>query len=422
MHSNPAFWNEGQTSEWCGEFVDSDHHTMIGLAKRFGLTLDDVNAAEPPGSVDTNDFLGGYYLRGALRRDMQAVAPVIAEQRKAIGSTVRYDDYTKAGYRYDHMSVYDWIETYVPGGHGSRLGRYLDVLALTENGPDTRAQSALNLLLPGHSDERYHIAGGNERLPAAVAGVFPAGTVQTGARMTSVAQDGGGVSLTIAGVDGERVRRFDRAILALPFSVLRSLDFAGAGFRARKVEAIRELGYGTNTKLSVQFDSRFWNGRGRWPGIGDGFVDTDLPFEQSWDSSRAQPGADGLMTDYTGGAYGASFRPDAPYTTSAGSHRTAEYARRYVDQLNEVWPGARDHYLGLATLSYPTGDPNLRGSYSSYEVGQYTGFAGVEQLAEGRIHFAGEHTSLRFQGFMEGGAESGVRAAGEVARRLAAWA
>jgi monoamine oxidase len=72
------------------------------------------------------------------------------------------------------------------------------------------------------------------------------------------------------------------------------------------------------------------------------------------------------------------------------------------------------HYNGLATLSYPTGDPNLLGSYSAYEVGQYTAFAGYEGVPQGRIHFAGEHTSYTFQGYMEGGAESGVRAANEI--------
>jgi monoamine oxidase len=47
-------------------------------------------------------------------------------------------------------------------------------------------------------------------------------------------------------------------------------------------------------------------------------------------------------------------------------------------------------------------------------VGQYTAFGNYERVPQGRIYFAGEHTSYDFQGFMEGGAQSGVRAAGEV--------
>ncbi|MDQ6662590.1 MAG: FAD-dependent oxidoreductase, partial [Chloroflexota bacterium] len=34
------------------------------------------------------------------------------------------------------------------------------------------------------------------------------------------------------------------------------------------------------------------------------------------------------------------------------------------------------------------------------------------------IHFAGEHCSVEFQGFMEGGAREGVRAAREILQEL----
>ena len=47
-------------------------------------------------------------------------------------------------------------------------------------------------------------------------------------------------------------------------------------------------------------------------------------------------------------------------------------------------------------------------------VGQLAAFGGSEGRAEGRIHFAGEHTSLTQQGYMEGGAATGIRAAHEV--------
>jgi len=46
--------------------------------------------------------------------------------------------------------------------------------------------------------------------------------------------------------------------------------------------------------------------------------------------------------------------------------------------------------------------------------GQYTTFSGYEKVPMGRIHFGGEHCSINFQGFMEGGAEEGQRAANEI--------
>ncbi len=82
--------------------------------------------------------------------------------------------------------------------------------------------------------------------------------------------------------------------------------------------------------------------------------------------------------------------------------------------LDRVWPGTAKAYNGKATLGNAQVDPNILASYSTWLVGQYTGFAGYEQVAQGGIHFAGEHTSVEYQGFMEGGAQSGIRAAREI--------
>src|SRR6266545_3860920 len=62
MHSDAGgYWAEGQVSEFCGELIDSSHTTILGLANRFGLAVDDLLAAEPPGSTDTYWFLNGRY-------------------------------------------------------------------------------------------------------------------------------------------------------------------------------------------------------------------------------------------------------------------------------------------------------------------------------------------------------------------------
>ena len=63
-------------------------------------------------------------------------------------------------------------------------------------------------------------------------------------------------------------------------------------------------------------------------------------------------------------------------------------------------------------------NPRSGGAYSQYQVGQYTGFGGVEETQEGSIHFAGEHTSPDFQGFMEGAVTTGERAATEILRAV----
>lgn len=431
MHSNTTTWANEQTSEWCGELIDSDHVVILGLAKRFGLKIVDLIAAQPKGSQDTYFFFGKYYLQKDADQDFQPIYKVLQQQLKLAPFPTLYDHYTDFGYKLDHTSLYDWIEQYVPGGHRSNMGQLLDVAYNEEYGRETYEQSSLNLVyllgfqptshsfsIYGTSDERYHVFGGNEQIPIAIANSLPAGSVKLNWKMTAIATNSNKtITLTFSTPDGAQQQTFDRVILAIPFSVLRTLDYSKAGFDNLKKIAITRLGYGTNSKLQLQFDSRYWNGTGAWPGISDGNIYTDIGFQNTWDVTRAQPGKTGIIVDYTGGNRGASYQPNGPYTATPDP-RVEHYASAFVKQLEEVWPGATQHYIGIATLSYPTGDPNLLGSYSCWLIGQYTLFSGYERAPQGYTFFAGEHCSINFQGFMEGGAEEGARAANQVLKSL----
>jgi len=79
-----------------------------------------------------------------------------------------------------------------------------------------------------------------------------------------------------------------------------------------------------------------------------------------------------------------------------------------------VLPGITSHWNGRATIDYWTGYQWTKGSYSYWKVGQYTQFGGIEGVQEGAVHFCGEHTSVDFQGYLNGGVETGQRAAAEV--------
>ena len=87
-------------------------------------------------------------------------------------------------------------------------------------------------------------------------------------------------------------------------------------------------------------------------------------------------------------------------------------------QLDAVFPGLTPKWNDKAILSLPKKSPFFRASYSFYRVGQYTTFAGYEAVRQGGVLFCGEHTSIDFQGFMEGGAAEGMRAARELRRRI----
>jgi len=420
-----GYWSEGQVSEWCGELIDTGHQTMRALARRFHLDLDDLKAAEPKGSKEALFFEGEYYRTAP--EDFAAIYAAVLKDAKAAGYPTTFQQHTPAGLALDALSVYDWIETRVPGGHSSKAGKLLDVAYTMEYGADTRDQSSLNLVyllsgwgkkevqLFGESDERFHVRGGNQRLPLEIAKSLPKGTVVTGQRLTAFARNPDGtVTLTFqSGAKSTQVEA-DRVILAIPFAVLRKLSLDHSGFDGRKRVAIRELGAGRSGKLLLQFDSRLWNADGP-EGAGNGDSYTDLPYQGSWEATRAQPGKAGIIVAYTGGTAVARHPQRATFST-ARDEVTATAADRLSKELDQVFPGLGAEYHGKANLSLPHLAPHFGCAYSYYRVGQYRRFAGYEKVRQGSIHFAGEHCSLEYQGFMEGGASEGLRAANEVAR------
>ena len=68
-------------------------------------------------------------------------------------------------------------------------------------------------------------------------------------------------------------------------------------------------------------------------------------------------------------------------------------------------------YNGHATQSLPHRSLFFNASYAYWKVGQYIAFSGYEKARQGGVLFCGEHTSQDFQGFMEGGASTGLATA-----------
>jgi monoamine oxidase len=428
MHSDRSgYWTNGQVSEFCGELIDTDHATIRHLAQRFGLKTDDLVAAQPNGSTDTLWFSGGYYSADQADKDFQPIHNTLQGQVQATGYPTTYKSHTDAGVSFDHMSVYDWIEKYVPGGHGSRMGRLLDAAYNEEYGADTTDQAALNLIyllafqaspgnfsLFGKSDERFHITGGNQQLPEAIADYLGRRTINMGWAMQSITANADGtVSMTFSTPGKKQTVTADHVILCMSFSVLRTLDYSGANFDTLKKTAVAQLGSGHNSKLQLQFSSRIWNAQGS-----NGNVYADNGFQNAWDVTRAQPGAAGILVDYGGGSYASSFKPSTPYSSAATSSQVTTYAKAWLKQLEPIFPGVTAQWNGKATLSTPFLDPLLNCSYSYWRVGQYTSFSGYEGIPQGNVHFAGEHCSQDFQGYMEGGASEGARAANEILAAL----
>jgi monoamine oxidase len=408
----------GQIAEHGGELIDTGHDAIRELIAELGLQTTNLLAAEPAGTEPLYHFDGKVYPQAAAQKDLAVVAEKAAADAEAADFPTTYNSSTKRGRELALMSIDAWIKANVPGGLTSKAGQLLSTAYTIEYGAETSAQSALNLIylfgyqesdeisLFGPSDEAYHVTGGNDLIVSKLAAKL-SGQITTGTALKALARTSAGRwNVTVGpstGSGSSRTIVADRVVLALPFSLLRSVDLAKAGFPARKLLAILTGKMGTNTKLHLQFSKRIWNQLGN-----NGEVFSDLGFQNTWDVTRGQSGANGILVNFTGGNVGADF----------ASKTTAAYAKRFLTQAEPALPGLSNVWNGKASLDYWTGYAWTKGSYSYYAPGQYLTFAGVEQEAVNGCHFAGEHTSLEFQGYLNGAVETGQRAAGEIINAL----
>jgi monoamine oxidase len=428
--NNKGYWSEQQVTEWCGELIDSNHTTIKALASRFGLALDDLVGSQPSGAEDIFYFNGQYYSGADAVKDFQPVFDSVQDDLKAAHESTTYQSSTPTGRNLDDMSLWAWIESRVPGGHGSRLGQLLDVAFTVEYGADTTEQSALNLVYTlsgsdhsfeifGASDERFHIKGGNQQLPESVAAHLAriGVPVKTGIRLTALREASDGryrLSLEKGAAHTEVLA--DLVVLTIPFAVLRTLDYSGAGFDGLKEKAIQNLGRGKNAKLQLQFTERLWNTRGPW-GRSTGTTFASCGYQNTWEPTRGQGGRSGILNDYAGGTTVDRLNTKTPFMQMS-KRVLRKDATSFLQAVTPVFPGLAPLWNGKATISIPHLSPLLNYAYSYWKVGQYQSFAGYEKIRQRNVFFAGEHTSLSYQGFMEGAAQEGQRAAQEILSQL----
>ena len=107
MHSDTTSWANGQVTEHCGELIDSTHKTILRLAKRFKIRVDDLSASEPQHSTETYYFFGQYYPRNQATDDFKAVYQAVKKDLNAAGYPTLYNNFNGAGLELDNISVYD---------------------------------------------------------------------------------------------------------------------------------------------------------------------------------------------------------------------------------------------------------------------------------------------------------------------------
>jgi len=384
-----------QHAEAGGDMIDEEQKEIRELASSLGLKLTRIlrggfgyvrpDAAGRPRLVKRSSVRGWDRLASELKR---WIAPYkLAEQRW--DSPIAADIARRSVARWlDENGADDELRATTLGLRGFFLAdpEELSLLALVDQ--------FANGGQPGPS-EMYRIIGGNDRLPAALAAKL-GGRVRLGSELVAVSIRGQHVHATVKHQRTSATMTTDYLVLALPASLLRRLPIMPA-LPAMQHQAIASLGYGRATKTLLQFDRRFWRVPGKPRAFG-----SPLPFGALWEGNEEQSAKPGILALLAGG--GAS---DATQTAVA-----SEGMERFAAGF--AWLGTGPARLIASRQVVWEADPFSRGGYAFFGSSFDPALRDWLARPNGRLFFAGEHTSQRWQGYMNGAVESGRRAALEV--------
>jgi monoamine oxidase len=398
---------DGQHSEAGGELIERGHSAAIELAQSLGLRLT---------RILRKGF--GSHLVGPGGRVRHHVAQTTDWKKLAKAFSGALDVYRRAGDRHgwdgavartlgarspeqhlealrsgDGASAKEvaWLCTQVAALHGFFLadGDQLSMLMLLDElqaGEDPGARQA------------FRIAGGNDRLATAIARTLAKDAILLEREVVAITQTESGVRVALD--DGEL--ESDYVIVTAPATAVRRIRFDPA-LPDEQQRAIETLPYGLATKTLLQCSHPFWRTTDRPRAYG-----TNLDVGALWDGSEGQSGRAAILVSLAGGSASAQaqelLRTEGPegflsrvqWMRASKATRAAKPA--VIASHSTTWEQDRWAGGGYAYFS-PSFDPALRRWLS---------------VPAGRILFAGEHTSLEWQGYMNGALTTGQRAAMEV--------
>jgi monoamine oxidase len=242
----------------------------------------------------------------------------------------------------------------------------------------------------------FRIIGGNDRLPALLAKALGS-RLQLRTVLRRVTQTRNGVTAALESNGRVAEARFDYLVCALPATTLRDVQFE-PNLPEIQQQAVTSVRYGHATKTALQFDRASWRKRGTPRGFG-----TPFPIGAVWDGNEEQRGS--ILTLVAGGAASAATR----------AMLDSDGPSRIVRELS--WLNLKNNeLLAWSSVSWEN-ERWSRGGYAFFDPQFPPASRYCFARPFDRVFFAGEHTSLRWQGYMNGAVETGLRAAEEVAAR-----
>ncbi|WP_301922676.1 NAD(P)/FAD-dependent oxidoreductase [Ferruginibacter sp.] len=409
MYTMKNYFGDNITTDIGGEFVDTNHEEIIELVKELQLDFYDLRTEQ---LINKSIYFDGKnYTEEMLGEVLKPFAAKIEKDIRSLPDTINYTT-APAFEKLDQQSIAGYLKQL---GIDGWLYDFIYTVLTREYGMEASQQSAINFLIMfdapkvtntkyelfGSDHEVFKIKGGSQHLTDTLTKKVQK-NIRLQHQLQSITQDKNGISLTFNNQGKKLILPADHVIMTLPFSVLRKIDL-NIEMPAQKKRCIDELGYGNSCKFIMGFKDKPWRTAGK-----QGYTFTDEAFGCGWDSSQMQSEKEGSFTVFGGGDFG-----DEMLT-----QQQEKLSNNYVKALDNIYPGSSGNYTGKNIKFCWQKSPVAKAGYSCFTTGQWSTLAGWEAIPVGNIHFAGEHTSLAFQGYMNGAAISGKNAATQIAANI----
>lgn len=398
-------FEDGQFAEIGAARIASTHRNVLEYSEELGLELTEIPSGEPLFYIGGERFmkLEGEPWPIAGLNDNEKTAGLYDLWTMYIQPRfAEFGNLDEGMFSADMVAQYDgltWIDYLRQQGASEA---FLPLYA-ADNGAEVYTIGALAWMMAEVIDqdwnETYHIRNGNDQLPKRLAEEVGMDNILLAHKVVRIEHGPDRVTV-VASVDGEDVSfTADHVVCTLPFPLLRDVEVEPA-FPADKTECINTNQLMNAGRAYLQTKTRFWKDEG----IGGlKIAITDTPIERLWDLSEVQEAGStrGIFLSYT-------MDKNADAYCGKSMAERQEYTLGHVEKF---FPQIRDETVAFFHYCWRE-DPWAKGSWTDTLPDKWWTFA-VARRPEGRVHFAGEHTSA-WAGWMEGGLDSGRRAAQEI--------
>jgi monoamine oxidase len=384
----------GQHAEAGGDFIDKGQEDIRRLADQYDL---------PVCTILRHGFSfvrhkGRGQIHGRPMKGERAWEPIISRAKPLIEAYRRTEQQWESAVvrRIAQRSVAQWLDEIDADGNMRAMVRGLRGFFLA----DPEELSLLVLIeqlaseAPGAEPEG-RIEGGNDRLPKAMASELGE-ALHLSTAVRAVHDEESSVRVTVEHRGDRTPIKADYAILAVPATALRAIEI-NPHLPPEQAKVFERLKYGRVTKSLLQFDRRFWKRKGRSPAYG-----TDAPTGAVWDANEEQRGSEGILALMAGGQASEDTQKILAQEGVQGLVRGLEWLKPEDAELLRHYHVTWEH------------DSWAGGGYAYFDPAFDPAWRPWLARPHGRLLFAGEHTSIKWQGYMNGAVESGLRAAAEV--------